>query len=36
MGFYAQENPEVADWETKWAAEHGVDYYILLVSPGAG
>lgn len=28
LGFYAQENPEVADWETKWAAEHGVDYYI--------
>ncbi|MBI5094639.1 MAG: glycoside hydrolase family 99-like domain-containing protein [Candidatus Hydrogenedentes bacterium] len=28
LGFYAQENPEVADWETKWAVEHGVDYFI--------
>jgi len=28
MGFYAQENPEVADWETKWAVEHGVDFFI--------
>lgn len=28
LGFYAQENPEVADWETKWAAEHGVDFFI--------
>jgi len=28
LGFYAQENPEVADWETKWAAEHGVDFFV--------
>ena len=28
LGFYAQENPEVADWETKWAFEHGVDFFI--------
>ena len=28
LGFYAQENPEVADWETKWAVEHGVDFFI--------
>ncbi len=28
LGFYAQENPEVADWETKWAVEHGVSYFI--------
>ena len=28
LGFYAQENPEVADWETKWAAEHGVSFFI--------
>ncbi len=28
LGFYAQESPEVADWETKWAAEHGVDFFI--------
>jgi len=28
FGFYSQENPEIADWETKWAAEHGVDFFI--------
>lgn len=28
LGFYAQENPEVADWETKWAVEHGVSFFI--------
>jgi hypothetical protein len=28
LGFYAQENPEVADWETKWAVEHGVSFFL--------
>ncbi len=28
LGFYSQENPEVADWETKWAVEHGVSFFI--------
>jgi len=28
LGFYAQENPEISDWETKWAVEHGVDFFI--------
>lgn len=28
LGFYAQENPEVADWETKWAVEHGVSFFV--------
>ncbi len=28
LGFYAQENPEVADWETKWAVEHGINFFI--------
>ncbi len=28
LGFYAQENPQVADWETKWAVEHGVNFFI--------
>ena len=28
LGFYSQENPEVADWETKWATEHGVSFFI--------
>ena len=28
LGFYSQENPEVADWETKWAVEHGISFFI--------
>ncbi len=28
LGFYSQDNPEVADWETKWAVEHGVSFFI--------
>jgi len=28
LGFYSQENPEVADWETQWAVEHGVSFFI--------
>jgi len=28
LGFYSQENPEVADWETKWAVEHGISYFV--------
>ncbi|HNT33625.1 MAG TPA: glycoside hydrolase family 99-like domain-containing protein, partial [bacterium] len=28
LGFYAQENPEVSDWETKWAVEHGVSFFL--------
>ena len=28
LGFYAQENPEIADWETTWAVEHGIDFFI--------
>lgn len=28
LGFYAQENPEVADWETTWAVEHGVSFFV--------
>ncbi len=28
LGFYSQENPEVSDWETKWAVEHGIDFFI--------
>ncbi|MCX7598234.1 MAG: hypothetical protein N2512_05135, partial [Armatimonadetes bacterium] len=26
--FYDQANPEVADWETKWAVEHGVSFFV--------
>ncbi|GAA4307598.1 glycoside hydrolase family 99-like domain-containing protein [Compostibacter hankyongensis] len=28
LGFYDQGIPEVADWETKWAVDHGVDFFI--------
>ncbi len=28
LGFYDQANPEVSDWETLWAAEHGIDFFI--------
>ncbi len=28
LGFYSQENPEVADWETKWAVEHGISLFV--------
>ncbi|MBW7862790.1 MAG: hypothetical protein GX580_14825 [Candidatus Hydrogenedens sp.] len=28
LGFYDQNNPEVSDWETKWAVEHGVSFFI--------
>lgn len=28
LGFYNQENPEINDWETLWAAEHGIDFFI--------
>lgn len=28
MGYYDEENPEVCDWEIKWATEHGVNCFI--------
>jgi hypothetical protein len=28
LGFYAQENPQVSDWETTWAVEHGISFFI--------
>ena len=28
LGFYDQANPEVSDWETKWAVEHGVSFFV--------
>lgn len=33
LGFYAQENPEIADWETKWAVEQVL---IFLFTAGTG
>jgi len=28
MGYYDEENPEVADWEIKWAVEHGINCFL--------
>ncbi|BBI36572.1 hypothetical protein KCTCHS21_59710 [Cohnella abietis] len=28
LGFYDEGNPETADWETKWQAEHGIGFQI--------
>lgn len=28
LGFYAQHDPEVADWETLWAVEHGISFFV--------
>ena len=28
IGYYDEENPELADWEFKWALEHGVNCFI--------
>lgn len=28
LGFYSQENPEVADWETTWALDHGISFFV--------
>ncbi len=28
LGFYDQANPEVADWEAKWAVEHGINFFV--------
>lgn len=28
IGYYDEENPEVCDWEIKWALEHGINCFI--------
>lgn len=28
IGYYDEENPEMADWEFKWALEHGINCFI--------
>ena len=28
MGYYEEEDPEVCDWEIKWALEHGINCFI--------
>ena len=38
LGYYDEGSPEVADWEIKWMAEHGIDfeYYCWYRSGKAG
>jgi hypothetical protein len=28
LGLYTQENPQLADWEAKWALEHGISFFV--------
>ena len=28
LGYYDEANPEIADWEIKWAVEHGINCFI--------
>ena len=28
LGYYDEGSPEVADWEIKWALEHGITYFV--------
>jgi hypothetical protein len=28
LGLYAQEDPQVAEWEAKWALEHGISFFV--------
>ncbi len=28
LGYYLMDNPEVADWETVWALDHGISFFI--------
>ncbi|MDI4649065.1 OmpL47-type beta-barrel domain-containing protein [Cohnella hashimotonis] len=37
LGYYDEGNPETADWETKWMAEHGIDYQMACwIRPAYG
>ncbi|NUQ62955.1 MAG: glycoside hydrolase family 99-like domain-containing protein [Pirellulales bacterium] len=29
LGWYDEANPECADWQIKWAAEHGIDFFLV-------
>ncbi len=29
LGWYDESNPECADWQIKWAVEHGIDFYMV-------
>ena len=28
LGWYDESNPEVTDWEIKWALEHGIGFFV--------
>jgi len=29
LGYYDESSPIVADWDIKWAVEHGIDYFVV-------
>ena len=29
LGWYDEANPECADWQIKWAVEHGIDFFMV-------
>ncbi|MHB1000353.1 MAG: glycoside hydrolase family 99-like domain-containing protein [Armatimonadota bacterium] len=29
LGWYDESNPECADWQIKWAAEHGISFFVV-------
>jgi hypothetical protein len=30
LGYYSELSPQVADWDIKWAVEHGIDHFVVL------
>ncbi len=30
LGYYNELSPEAADWDIKWAVEHGIDHFVIL------
>ncbi len=30
LGYYNELSPEAADWDIKWAVEHGIDHFVVL------
>jgi hypothetical protein len=35
LGYYDANNPEAVDWQLKWMAEHGIDFFFDLWSGGS-
>lgn len=29
LGWYDEANPDIADWQIKWAVEHGISYFLV-------